>query len=110
MLFADPGGNGPGIVIEDNVMLGAGVHIYVTSHRFDDPQIPIIDQGFSPSAPVVLRRGCWIGAHSIILPGVEIGENSVIGAGSVVTKSVPARVLAAGNPHKVIRTIDPLES
>ena len=105
MLFADPREGGAGITIEDDVMLGSGVHIYVHNHRFDDPNIPIIDQGFFVSSPVVLKKGCWVGAKAIILPGVIIGENSVVGAGSMVTKSIPDRVLAVGNPAMVIREI-----
>lgn len=106
MLFADPRENGGGITLEDDVMLGAGVHIYVANHRFDDPNRPIIEQGHHQSMPVILRQGCWIGAKSVILPGVTIGENAVVGAGSVVTKSIPDRVVAVGNPAKVIRKIE----
>lgn len=105
MLFADPREGGAEIIIEDDVMIGAGVHIYVHNHRFDDPSLPIIEQGVYPSASVVLKKGCWVGANVIILPGVTIGENSVVGAGSVVAKSIPDRVLAMGNPAKVIRKI-----
>ena len=86
-------------------MLGSGVHIYVDAHKFDDPNVPIIDQGDRPPASVVLRRGCWIGANAIILPGTTIGENSVVGAGSVVTRSIPDQVMAAGNPAGVIRSL-----
>lgn len=93
------------IVIEENVLIGCGVHIYVENHRFDRMDIPLKDQGHYPSKPVTLRKGCWIGANSIILPGVEIGENAVIGAGSVVTKSVPKGVIAVGNPARIIREI-----
>jgi len=106
MIFADPALDGAGITIEDDVLLGSGVHIYTTNHEFRSVTIPIIDQGHSSSRQVILRRGCWIGANAVILPGVEIGENSVIGAGSVVTKPIPPRVVAAGNPARVIRTID----
>lgn len=105
MLFADPRNEGAGITLEDDVMLGSGVQIYVANHRFDNTQIPIIDQGHHASSPVTLKRGCWIGANSIILPGVVIGENTVIGAGSVVTKNIPPRVVAVGNPAKIIREI-----
>lgn len=91
------------IVIEDDVMIGCGVHIYVENHRFDRMDIPLIDQGHYPSQAVKLHKGCWIGANSIILPGVEIGENSVIGAGSVVNKSIPPATVVSGNPAKVIR-------
>jgi acetyltransferase-like isoleucine patch superfamily enzyme len=93
------------ISIEDDVMLGSGVHIYVNNHSFDRMDIPIIDQGHAPVKPVILRKGCWIGANVTLLPGIEIGENAVIGAGSIVTKSVPAGFLAAGNPAKIIKQI-----
>ncbi|QXE90596.1 acyltransferase [Geomonas subterranea] len=105
MFFADPREGGAGITIEDDVMMGSGVHLYVNNHRFDSPDIPIIDQGHYVSEPVVLKKGCWLGANVIVLPGVTIGENSVVGAGSLVTKSVPAGVLAAGNPARIIRNI-----
>ena len=105
MFFADPLKPEPGITIEDDVMLGAGVHIYLNKHFFDNPNIPIIEQGESDPDAVVLKRGCWIGANAIILPGVFIGENSVVGAGSVVTRSVPPRTLVAGNPARIIREI-----
>ena len=94
------------ILIEDDVMMGSGVQIHVNNHRFDDPNIPLIDQGYYPDEQVVLKKGCWIGANSIILPGVTIGENSVIGAGSIVTKSIPDRVVAVGNPAKIIKKIE----
>jgi acetyltransferase-like isoleucine patch superfamily enzyme len=93
------------ITIEDDVMLGSGVHIYINNHRFDMVGIPIIDQGVYPPKAVILKRGCWIGANAIILPGVTIGENSVIGAGSIVTKSIPSGVVAGGNPAKIIKKI-----
>jgi acetyltransferase-like isoleucine patch superfamily enzyme len=105
MLFADPRENGAGIVIEDDVMIGSAVHIYVHNHRFDDPGRPIIDQGHLDSAPVTLKRGCWIGAGAIILPGVTVGENAVVGAGSVVVKDVETRTVVAGNPARLIRKI-----
>lgn len=103
MLFSDPEGF---ITIEDDVMMGSGVHIYVSNHQFKDSDIPIIDQGSCKFSHVVLHKGCWIGANAIILPGVEIGANAVVGAGSVVTKSVPARTLVAGNPAKFVKSIN----
>jgi acetyltransferase-like isoleucine patch superfamily enzyme len=104
MLFADPRPGGSGIAIEDDVMLGSGVHIYTLNHRFSDRSMPIIEQGHSPSRQVTLRRGCWIGANAILLPGVEIGANAVVAAGSVVTRSVAPHVLVAGNPGRVVRS------
>ena len=103
MLFADPTPNGAGIVIGDGVMLGCGVHIYVVNHKFDNPSKPIIDQDYYPSKAVRLNNGCWIGANCIILGGVEIGENAVVGAGSIVTKSIPPRTIAVGSPARVVR-------
>ncbi|WP_231390068.1 DapH/DapD/GlmU-related protein [Sphingobacterium pedocola] len=93
------------LIIEDQVLIGSGVHIYVENHKFDDPNVPIFEQGHSGAALVVLEKGCWIGANVIILPGVTIGKNAVIGAGSVVTKSIPEKVIAVGNPAKVIRSL-----
>jgi acetyltransferase-like isoleucine patch superfamily enzyme len=110
VLHADAREGGAGISIEDDTMLGPGVQIYVSNHRYDDPNSSIIDQGHYQSLPVVLKKGCWIGANAVILPGVTIGGNSVVGAGSVVTRNIPDRVLAAGNPAKVIRTIGDTDS
>ena len=104
MLFADPRENDEGfIIIEDDVMIGSGVHIYVSNHKFDLQNINIIKQGHYKAKSVILKEGCWIGANSTILPGVTIGKNSVVGAGSVVTKCFPERVLIAGNPAKIIK-------
>ena len=105
MLFADPAPGGAGIVIEDDVLIGSGVHFYTVNHRFEDVERPIIEQGHTRSREISLKRGCWIGANAILLPGVTIGENSVIGAGSVVTKSVPPFSIAVGNPARVIRSV-----
>jgi carbonic anhydrase/acetyltransferase-like protein (isoleucine patch superfamily) len=94
------------ISIADDVMIGAGVHIYVNNHRFDRKDISLIDQGYYSDEPVVIKKGAWIGANSIILPGVTVGENAVIGAGAIVTKSIPAYSVAVGNPARVIKKID----
>ncbi|MES2828411.1 MAG: acyltransferase [Bacteroidota bacterium] len=94
------------ILIEDDVMIGSGVHIYVENHRFDDTSIPLIEQGHYPAKKIILKKGCWVGANTIILPGVTIGINSVVGAGSVVTRSIPDFALAVGNPAKVIKLLD----
>lgn len=106
MLFADPRGEEANIVIEDNVMMGSGVHIYTSNHTYKDPNIDIIQQGHTEVKPVKVKKGAWIGANTIILPGVTVGENSVVGAGSVVTKSIPEKCVAAGNPAKIIKYIE----
>lgn len=108
MLFADPTDGGGGIVIEDEVLIGAGVHFYTNNHAFSDASKPIFEQGYPEpklANSITLRRGSWIGACAIILPGVEVGENAVVGAGTVVTKSVPSRVVFAGNPGRIIKTL-----
>ena len=71
--------------------------------------MPISQQGYPPpsgSDSVKIKNGAWIGAGTIILPGVEIGSNSVVGAGSVVTKSIPDFRVYAGNPAKLIRSLE----
>lgn len=105
MFFADDASHEGTITIENKVLIGSGVHIYVTTHAFSDPDKEIFDQGFELSQGVIIKSGSWIGANSIILPGVTIGENSVVGAGSVVTRDVPSRTLYAGNPARHIRDI-----
>ncbi len=93
------------IIIEDDVLIGSGVQIYVENHRFMDYNKSIIDQGHNQSLQVILKKGCWIGANAILLPGVTIGINSVIGAGSIVTKSIPDYCVAVGNPAKIVKKI-----
>ena len=108
-LFADPTEGGGGITIEEKVLIGSGVHFYSNNHKFTDGNRLIYDQGYPEpkiTDSIIIRSGCWIGAGAIILPGVEIGKNAVIGAGTIVTRSVPAKVVVAGNPGKIIKSID----
>ncbi|SEL00563.1 transferase hexapeptide (six repeat-containing protein) [Chitinophaga rupis] len=95
------------IIIEDDVLLGSGIHIYVGNHAYDNPDLLIIEQGHSECKPVILKKGCWIGANVVLLPGVTIGEHTVVGSGAVVTKSLPDRVVAGGVPAKIIKNIGP---
>lgn len=107
-LFADPADSGGGIIIEDKVLIGPCVHFYTNNHKFSDTSQAIRDQGYptpTESDSIILKNGCWIGAGTIILPGVTIGRNAVIGAGSVVTKNVPDFTVAVGNPAREVRTI-----
>lgn len=108
MLFASPSQTQgvAQIIIEDYALIGSGVHVYVSNHSFSDFNTPIYFQGHSAVKRVHIKEGCWIGANSIILPGVTIGKNAVIGAGSVVTKTVPDYAVAVGSPAKVIRKIN----
>ena len=105
MLHANPSRPDIGITIEDDVMMGSGVHFYIDKHNFDNPDVPIIYQGDAEPQAVVIKKGCWLGANVIILPGVTVGENAVVGAGSVVTRSVLPNTLVAGNPARLVREI-----
>ncbi len=92
------------IIIEDDVKLGPGVHIYSLNHNYIDTGKAISEQGYTRKK-VVIRKGAWIGANSIILPGVTIGEHAVVGAGSVVTKDVDNFIVVGGNPANEIKRI-----
>lgn len=104
MFFAVPTADGSGdITVEDNALIGSGVHVYVSNHRFDSHDADIMFQGHTPPKPVLIRQGAWIGACAVILPGVTVGRNAVVGAGSVVTRSVPDFSVVAGAPARVIK-------
>ena len=90
------------IYIGDCTMLGPNVVIATAGHPID----PILrEKQLQYNLPVHIGRNCWLGAGVIVMPGVTIGDNSVIGAGSVVTKDIPAGVVAVGNPCRVMREI-----
>lgn len=90
------------ITIGNNVFIAPNVCIITEEHAMDAKQRA---EGLEYTHPVNIGDNVWICTGAIILPGVTIGENSVIGAGSVVTKDIPANSLAVGNPCRVIRTI-----
>lgn len=94
--------DGAKVSIGSNVFIAPSVGIYTAGHPLDPEQR---NKGLEYAYPVVIGDNVWIGAQVAILPGVTIGDNAVIGAGSVVTKSIPANALAVGNPCKVIRYI-----
>lgn len=95
------------ITIGNYVKIGGGVKIYDTDFHSLNPQIRQSNEDMKnrQEKPVVIHDNVFIGAYSIILKGVEIGENSIVGAGSVVTKSIPTNQIWAGNPAKFIRNI-----
>ena len=91
------------IYIGDYTMLGPNVVIATAGH----PILPELrEKALQFNMPVHIGKNCWLGAGVIVLPGVTIGDNTVIGAGSVVTKDIPANVVAVGNPCKVSREIN----
>ena len=87
-----------GVIIGNHVMMGPEVYIYTKNHSFQRTDITMDMQGFSEEKPVIIMDDVWIGSRVTILPGVVIGEGCVIGAASVVTKSLPPYSVAVGNP------------
>lgn len=114
-------GDGSGVWVGDNAQLGHGaridqdvrighdvvmgpdVVIMTNTHAFEEPNRPIRLQGNGGVLPVVIEDDVWIGTRVIVLPGVTIGRGSVVGAGSVVTRSIPAFSIAVGVPAQVVR-------
>lgn len=87
----------------DRVLLAPKVQIYTATHPLDPAQRA---EGWEFALPVTIGNDVWIGGGAIICPGVTIGDGSTIGAGSVVTRDIPSRVCAVGNPCRVIRHLD----
>ena len=91
------------IYIGDHVMFGPNVTVATAAHPLEaEPR----SKAYQYNADVHIEENVWIGAAAVILPGVTIGRNSVIGAGSVVTKDIPDNVVAVGNPCRIIKKID----
>ena len=88
------------VKIADFTKLGPNVQLYTVGHSLNNVERKM---GYEFAKPISIGSNVWIGGGSIILPGVEIGNDSVIGAGSVVTKSLPNNIVAVGNPCKIIR-------
>jgi len=86
--------------IGNHVMIGPTVQIYASAHVL---QAEARNQGWEVAKAIVIEDNVWIGGSAILLPGVRIGRNAVVGAGAVVTRSVPANTVVAGNPARVIR-------
>jgi len=98
------------ITIGDNILFGPGVQVYTATHPIDARERfqpsddgPESAQYTTRALPVCIGSNVWLGGGAILMPGVQIGENSAIGAGAVVTESVPPNVFAAGNPCRIIR-------
>ena len=89
--------------IGHHVMIGPSVQIYTAAHVL---QAEARIQGWEVAKPIVIEDNVWLGGGAILLPGVRIGRNAVVGAGAVVSRSVPANTVVAGNPARVIREIE----
>lgn len=90
------------IYVGDYTLLGPNVTLATAGHPIYPP---LRQKAYQFNMPVHIGKNCWLGAGVVVLPGVTIGDNTVIGAGSVVTKDIPANVVAVGNPCKVLRPI-----
>lgn len=96
------------VVIGDKVLISSNVFLGDSMHGYDDPAAAVIDQPLLKRGAVRVEDGAFIGINAIVLPGVRIGRNAVVGAGAVVTADVPDCTVVAGNPARVIRKYDPI--
>ncbi|MDE5722403.1 MAG: sugar O-acetyltransferase [Clostridia bacterium] len=88
------------VKIGDNCLIGPQVGIYTACHPLDrQTRVSLLEYG----KPITIGNDCWIGGHAVINGGVALGDNVVVGSGSVVTKSFPSNVVIAGNPAKIIK-------
>lgn len=90
------------IYVGDNTMMAPNVILASAAHPLDPEERR---KGYQYNKPVHIGKNCWLGAGVIVVPGVSIGDDTVIGAGSVVTKDIPSGVVAVGNPCRVIKEI-----
>ncbi|MFE4711911.1 sugar O-acetyltransferase [Paenibacillus sp. NPDC056722] len=90
------------VTFGDNVFIAPNCGFYTAGHPLDVEQR---NQGLEYAYPITVGNNVWFGGNVVVLPGVTIGDNSVIGAGSVINRDIPSGVIAAGNPCKVIRAI-----
>ena len=90
------------VTIGNNVLIAPNVGIYTAAHPLD---CELRREGIEFAKPITIGNDVWIGGNVVILPGVTIGDNTIIGAGSVVTKDIPANVVAVGNPCRIVKKI-----
>lgn len=89
--------------IGDNVMMGPECILLPHSHAYDRLDIPMCEQGFQESKPIWIGNDVWIGTRVIIMPGIQVGDHCILGAGAVVTKNVPDYAVVGGCPARILR-------
>lgn len=100
-----------------NLTIVDDTHVYVGDHTMFGPNVTLAtaghpiwpglrERGYQFNLPIHIGRNCWLGAGVIVMPGITIGDNVVVGAGSVVTKNLPSNVVAVGNPCRVMREVN----
>lgn len=94
------------VIIEKNVLISDRVFIADGMHEFENISVPIIDQPMTNKGKVLIKEGSFLGINVVILPGVTVGKNSVVGASSVVTGNVPDYSVVIGNPARIIKKYD----
>jgi acetyltransferase-like isoleucine patch superfamily enzyme len=94
-----------GLEIGEAVLIAGGCYISAGAYKYENPNLPIMDQVVYTNGPISIGAGVWIGTRVTLLDGVKIGKNAVIGAGAIVTKDIPEYTVAVGIPAKVIREI-----
>ncbi len=95
------------VVIGNNVLFASNVLVTDSDHVVEPGGVPVTRNNKFVTRPVRIEDNCWIGQNAVILKGVTVGHDSIIGANSVVTRSVPPRSVVAGNPARIIRTLEP---
>jgi len=94
------------VIIEKNVLISDRVFIADGMHEFENISVPIIDQPMTNKGKVLIKEGSFLGINIVILAGVTVGKNSVVGASSVVTRNVPDYSVVIGNPARIIKMYD----
>lgn len=92
---------GGGVRIGNFVGIGAGAKIWSVNHKYEDPDVPWLKQGWEYKE-VIIEDDAWIGANAFVMPGVTVGKGAILSAGTILSKSIPPYSIAAGNPGRVI--------
>jgi acetyltransferase-like isoleucine patch superfamily enzyme len=106
ILVTNPADPDSRIIIEDDVLFGPNNAVYGSTHKYSNPDIPIQEQGYIGKVTTI-KRGAWIGINAVIMPGITVGRNAVVGANSVVTSDVPDHAVVVGIPARILKYVKP---